>query len=207
MYKRLLTRLSLTAVVLGLTACATVSQDLSVISEQATSSSITNKVSLGSMIAVPPDGGIDSTQAKVVDEYFSASGRHCVRVEIKESGNSTRVICQREGGQWSFTRALFNDKMPTEREELLITTPLDGVESNPAQLPLTDHSSVADIFGTAFETHFTSLLSFDGDRVWNFAGTSTAGPAKWTQLALANVPALRDLVGFADNNEPITGRR
>ena len=211
MFKRLPTRLSLIAVLLGLTACATVSQGQTQISAQARSGSITDKISLGSMMDVPPDGGVDGRQARVVDEYFSASGRHCVRVELKQSGGSTRVICQRDGGNWSFTRSLFNNVIPDDNDELLITTPLESTESNhPARLPEVDHSSVADKLGTRFETHFTSLPSFDGDSLWNFAGTSTAGPAKWPQpLALASLSSLvlQSSIGSAPIEVPFAGRR
>jgi hypothetical protein len=207
MFKRLPTRLSLIAVLLGLTACATVPQGSTRISDQGMSTSSTKKVSLGSMIAVPPSAGVDGNQVRVVDEYFSASGRHCVRVELKQSGSSTRVICQRESGNWSFTRSLFNDTIPVVSDELLITTPLNVIESNSAELPAVNQSSVADKFGTAFETHYAQLPSFDGDSVWNFVGTSMAGPAKWTQIAMASVSDLHDLVAPMASDEPTSGRR
>jgi hypothetical protein len=210
MFKRLPTRFSLIAVLLGLTACATVPHGQTQISAQAISDSITDKVSLGSMMEVPPEGGVDAGQARVVDEYFSASGRHCVRVELEQSGGSTRVICQRDGGNWSFTRSLFNNETPVVSDELLITTPLEGMESNPAQLPEVDHSSVADKLGTRFETHFTSLPSFDGGSLWNFAGTSTAGPANWSQpLALASLSSsvLQYSIGTVPVEAPLAGRR
>jgi hypothetical protein len=210
MFKQLPTRLSLIAVLLGLTACATVPQGSTQISAQAISGSITDKVSLGSMMDVPPEGGLDGRQARVVDEYFSASGRHCVRVELKQSGGPSRVICQRDSGNWSFTRSLFNHEISVVSDELLITTPLEGIETNPAQLPEVDHSSVADKLGTRFETHFTSLPSFDGDSLWNFAGTSTAGPAKWPQsLALASLSlsVLQNSIGKVLLEEPLAGSR
>lgn len=207
MFKRLLTRLSLIAAMLGLAACATVPQGLNSVSDQSAPQGITKKVSLGSMIAVPENSDVEGGQAKVVDEYFSASGRHCVRVEIEGAGNNSRVICEREGGNWSFTRSLFNNEVPTTNNDLLIKTPLDRSESSPAEQPEVDHSSIADVLGTEFGTHYAELPSYNSDSVWDFAGTSTAGPEKWTQLALAAVPVLRELVGFTHNDEPITGRR
>lgn len=210
MFKRLPTRLSLIAVLLGLTACATVPQGETQNSAQARSSSITDKVSLGSMMDLPPDGGVDGRKARVVDEYFSASGRHCVRVVLKQSGGSTRVICQRDGGNWSFTRSLFNDEIPNVSDELLITTPLEGMESNPAQLPEVDQSSVADMLGTRFETHFTSLPAYDSNSLWNFSGTSTAGPATWSQpLALVSLSSslIQNSIGSDPIEESLAGRR
>ncbi|MFT6874697.1 MAG: hypothetical protein ACI9XK_001605 [Granulosicoccus sp.] len=207
MFKRLPTRFSLIAVLLGLTACATVPQGSAQISDQPIPSGITSKVSLGSMIAVPPGVGVEGNQARVVDEYYSASGRHCVRVELKQAGSSTRVICQRESGNWSFTRSLFNDQIPVDSDELLITTPFNAIESNAAELMDIDQSSVADKLGAAFETHYTLLPAFDGDKLWNFAGTSTAGPAMWKQSAMASASGLSDLVGHVDISELITGRR
>jgi hypothetical protein len=198
MFKRLPTRFSLIAVLLGLTACATVPQGSAQISDQPIPSGITSKVSLGSMIAVPPGVGVEGNQARVVDEYYSASGRHCVRVELKQAGSSTRVICQRESG---------NDQIPVDSDELLITTPFNAIESNAAELMDIDQSSVADKLGAAFETHYTLLPAFDGDKLWNFAGTSTAGPAMWKQSAMASASGLSDLVGHVDISELITGRR
>lgn len=207
MFKRLLTRLSLIAVLLGLTACATVPQGSTQIPDHPTSGSVTNKVSVGSMIAVPPGVGVDGNQVRVVDEYFAASGRRCVRVELKQPNSSTRVICQRESGDWSFTRSLFNDQIPAVSDELLITTPLKGNEPSSTEFPELNQSSVVDKFGTTFEAHYALLPSFDGGSLWNYAGTSTAGPAKWTQLALASAAGLLDLVGGIDIREPINGSR
>jgi hypothetical protein len=205
MLKQLPTRISLIAVLLGLSACATVPQGAVQTSAQATSSSFTDKVSLGSLIAVPPGVGVDGNHARVVDEYFSASGRRCVRVELKQAGSSTRVICQRESGKWSFTRSLFNDKLPVVNDEQLMTTPLNGTELNSAELPDIDQSSVSDKFGTTFETHYAPLPAFGSENLRTFAGASTAGPTKWTQLAVASAVSALELAGSIDSNAPIAG--
>jgi hypothetical protein len=207
MLKQLPTRFSLIAVLLGLTACATVPPGAVQTSAQPTSSSSADKVSLGSLIAVPPGVGVDGNHARVVDEYFSASGRRCVRVELKQAGSSTRVICQRESGKWSFTRSLFNDKIPLVNDEQLITTPFNGIESNSAEFPEVDQTSVTDKFGTTFETHYAPLLTFGIGSLWNFVGTSTAGPTKWTQLTVASAASVLELVGSLNSNESIAGSR
>ena len=207
MFKRLPTRLSLIVILFGLTACATIPRGSIPIVDESVTSSITEKVSVGSMIAVPPGGGITDTHARVVDEYYSASGRHCVRVELTNSNGSTRVVCQREQGNWSFTRSLFNDEVPNVNEELLIKTPLNDAKSNPLKIPNIDQSSIADSLGTAFVNHYMQLAPYNGSDSWNFMGTSSAGPAKWSRLAVAGIPSLAELLGSAAIETPITGRR
>jgi len=113
-------------------------------------------------------------------------------------------MCQRESGEWSFTRSLINDRIPSASDELLITTPLEQNESNSAERSKVDQSSTTEKSGNVFDTHYTVLTSFDGASVWDFTGTSTAGPASWARLALASDTNALSLI---DIDEPIAGRR
>lgn len=207
MFKRLPTRLSLIAVLLGLTACATVPQGSTSITNPVIVGSNTNGVSLGAMIAVPPNAGVEGDQARVVDEYFSASGRQCVRVELAKAGSSTRVICQREGGDWSFTRSLFNDQVPEVSNEPLITTPLKPIDSTAVELPDPGQSGVVETLGSAFDIYYKPLSSYDTGGAGNYSGTWTAGPAIWAKVALADSSDLYEFVGPAMGDELNTGTR
>lgn len=201
MLKRLSARLSLITVLLGLTACASVPSGSSKVFDQTNAGGIASKVSLGSLIAVPPGVGIDDKHARVVDEYFAASGRHCIRVQLEQTGSSTRVVCQRESGNWSFTRALLDDEIPADNEEALIKIPVNGVDSDLNESVESDQSSVIDRLGIAFDTQQAHLPALSGESLQTFSATSMEGPVNWTQMALAGAAdfsALKRVLGISD---------
>ncbi len=197
MLKRMPTRLLLVAMVLGLSACATVPQPTAWPTFEPVYHENTFKVALGSLIDVPAVDEKNPGEARVVEEYHAASGRHCLKVEMLGEDVGNRIMCQRDNGQWSFTRSLFTTVAPRSQEELLIQTPLNEkvtkrvapVEVAPVEVATDDvieHPSVAEVFGTQFRNLLTTFKSFDGKSAWNYAGTITAGPAKWVELAEAN---------------------
>ena len=213
MLKRMPTRLLLVAMVLGLSACATVPQPTAWPTFEPVYHENTFKVALGSLIDVPAVDEKNPGEARVVEEYHAASGRHCLKVEMLGEDVGNRIMCQRDNGQWSFTRSLFTTVVPRSQEELLIQTPLHEkvtkrvapVEVAPVELATVDatkYPSVAESFGTDFTPTLTTLNSFDGQSAWNYAGTITAGPAKWLELAVtSNSFMMANADGF------ITGRR
>jgi len=211
MQKRMPTRFLLILMLLGLSACSTVPKSSTPQSLYSTQATAFQTVSLGSVIPVPKTGESLAGEARVLEEYQSASGRHCLRVEMDGENRSIRVMCERDNGEWSLTRALFDSTAPEEKEPLLMTTPLSTEDVNIQERAKINQSSVAEVIGVDFDTHLAQGLSFDGQNVWNYAGTVTAGPAKWSELALEaalkNAAEIVMIVQPDKRNEPITGRR
>lgn len=197
------TRLLIVAMVLGLSACTTLPQSTAMPSFEPRLPTNTFKVSLGSIIDVPQAKNTDPGEARVVAEYHSASGRHCLKVEMQTPTKPDRVMCQRDNGEWSFTRSLFTSQTAVVPEEPLIKSSVNEAvaEVEVAPVPAVDVPSGVELFGSQFEAAHLNLASFDVQSVWNFAGTFNAGPANWTEMAIARNEALIAAEEF------ITGRR
>lgn len=195
------TRLLLIATVLGLSACSTLPQSTSLPMFEPVLPSNTFKVALGSIIDVPQMESTDPGEARILAEYHSASGRHCLKVEMQTPSKPDRVMCQRDNGEWSFTRALFTSQTtPFPKKQVVETSQTEAIAAvEPA--PVVDVPNGIELFGAQFESAHLNLASFDVQSVWNFAGTYSAGPAKWTELAVASTDALLEDEDF------ITGRR
>jgi len=165
---------------------------------------ITQNVPIGSMIDVSSDGGVIANEARVVEEYYSASGRHCARVELKQPGDPIRVMCEREDGGWSLTRSLLSKGNSAVSDETLIKAPLKSTESKPVRLPKVDKPSAAERLVVAFESHYSLTPTFDSDSV----ETSTVAPELRADLAMAgDIPDLLKSFYKAVVETPITGRR
>jgi len=219
MLQQVTTRLSVIAIVLGLSACASTPRG-EYPSVQPSFQGNTARVSMGSVIDVPStDESLAGKQARVLEQYHSASGRQCLRVEIQSNVPTQRVMCERDNGEWSMTRSLFNSDVPADEDKLLIKTPLSANEvesvkqiepvSTAQNLSAPAPSTVADSVGLDFDVHYSHLSSFDGNQVWDYAGTSTAGPKKWAATSLASLAELplSDSVAPETIETPITGRR
>ena len=197
------TRLLLIATVLGLSACATLPQSTAMPSFDPVLPTNTFKVALGSIIDVPQVKSTDPGEARVLAEYHSASGRHCLKVEMQTPSKPDRVMCQRDNGEWSFTRSLFTSQIAPVTEEPLVKSSnneaIANVEAVPA--PAVDVPSGVELFGATFEAAHLNLASFDVQSVWNFAGTYSAGPANWAAIAVASGEAMSEVEEF------ISGRR
>ncbi len=199
------TRLLLIATVLGLSACATLPQSTAMPSFDPVLPTNTFKVALGSIIDVPQVKSTDPGEARVLAEYHSASGRHCLKVEMQTPSKPDRVMCQRDNGEWSFTRSLFTSQIAPVTEEPLVKSPANeaiaNVEVVPEPLPIEDVPTGVELFGATFEAAHLNLASFDVQSVWNFAGTYSAGPANWAAVAVASGEAMSEVEEF------ISGRR
>jgi len=220
MLQRVTTRLLLIGMMLGLSACASTPRG-DYPDVQPSFQGGTARVSMGSVIDVPSnDDSLKGEQARVLEQYHSASGRQCLRVEIQSDIPTQRVMCERDNGEWSMTRSLFNSEVPAVEDDLLIKTPLSAVEAEPFDLTesvstalqhtISGSSTVADSVGLDFDVYFSHLSSFDGKHVWDYAGTATAGPEKWAAMSLAslaNLPLSNESVAAESIEEPITGRR
>jgi len=218
MLMRVTTRLLLIAIVLGVSACASAPRGNSPTALPSYQGS-GETFSLGAVIDLPAneESSLEG-KARVLDEYFSASGRRCARVELQTVSKAQRIMCERDDGQWSLTRSLFDSEHPGASRDLIIKTPLSSYESAPVALvpePVNDELQatqpvVLNSIGLDFDVRYAHLSSFDGRRAWNFAGTSTAGPESWatTPLAtLANVSVNASGLESQQLDEPITGRR
>ncbi|MFK8077538.1 MAG: hypothetical protein AB8B84_13210 [Granulosicoccus sp.] len=203
------TRLLLIAAVLGLSACTTLPQSTAMPSFEPVLPTNTFKVALGSIIDVPQVKSSDPGEARVLAEYHSASGRHCLKVEMQTPLKPDRVMCQRDNGEWSFTRSLFTSQIaPVTKEPLVKSSTNEAiakVESEPAPVPVRvrvkDVPSGVELFGATFEAAHLNLASFDVQSVWNFAGTYSAGPANWADVVAASGEAMSEVEEF------ITGSR
>jgi len=220
MLQQVTTKLLVIAIVLGLSACASAPRG-DYPNGQPSFHGGAERVSMGSVIDVPSnEESLKGKQARVLEQYHSASGRHCLRVEIQSNVPTQRIMCERENGQWSMTRSLFNSEVPVVEENLLIKTPLsaneiESVKQNESvsvekKRVASAPSTVADSVGLDFNIHYSHLSSFDGNHVWDFAGTATAGPEKWAAMSLASLASLplsTESVALEAIEEPITGRR
>lgn len=200
-----LVRSSLLSAVMALSACSTLppAEPSAVSTADRVSSQGLDKAAVGSRITLPANNALGVSSVQIVDEYRAASGRLCRRVQVSPTDDSSRVMCQRKNGQWSFTRALISNSLrQTMKNQPLVSTPLsselmqDGQEvvDTAAQAMVLSAADTNEVpgLGNAMATAADAsappvqLRLNPGETLWRFAARTTGNPENWTHIAKLN---------------------
>jgi len=198
MQNNLLVRLSLLSVMAGLSACSTLPEHASSI--DASSNATMTRAAVGSRVVLPAGNELGATSVRIVDEYRAASGRLCRRVEISAPGDVSRVMCQREQGQWTFTRGLFSSSSRQGLPPLVLAAmPSGSVDQqdpiivDSASLEIADATQVQNadavvaLTASGEESADAVQLRLNaGETLWRFSVRTTGDAMNWTRIAQFN---------------------
>lgn len=179
-------RFSLCCLVLSLGACsATPERDLEWLSG---SGQVSRSVgadsrapeSVGTFLQLPAGNTPGVSEVRVLHEYRAASGRLCRQVEVPQQGNSIRVMCEREKGNWSFTRALVG----SEGNESAVVTVVEHRETG---IWGTSSSAVRVASNSSLASRPTVQERLGaGESLWRFAARTTGNALNWELIAELN---------------------
>lgn len=198
-------RLLMPSVVLVLSACGSLPQQISSIETSAVANNNTavSKASVGTRMNLPAGNELGVSSVLVIDEYLAASGRMCRLVEVDPVGDETRVMCQRANGEWSFTRALISSAFRQEiYPRVLAASPLledfpksDNSVVDVATLQMTTSAAIttADplvdnkLLGASSALSPQVQLKMEpSETLWRFAARTTGNGENWQRIAKIN---------------------
>lgn len=133
----------------------------------------------GSIVELDDDNDLGVSRVRVVDEYLAASGRLCRRVQLPRNNDPIRILCRRDNGQWSFTRALISSSASDRiysraaMEETLLTDDALLVTTSNARQQMQATPPVR-------------LKMREGETLWRFSARTTGNPENWERIAEFN---------------------
>ena len=196
MYSFLPERLAIVCLAFVLSACGTqplreqtIEPDVAPALTTSSASAVASATQ-GSIVQLPANNPLGVSEVRVIDDYRAASGRLCRRVQLPGKDGSVRVLCQRDYGQWSYTRALVTSQASDAYIEPFTAAassrpPVSSVPSASGALPV---SSVPPDprLPQASSVPPVQLRMQAGETLWRFAARTTGRSENWERIAAYN---------------------
>jgi len=204
-FKRL-SWLLLLAVSLWLTGCATSSSNRpTVIAPANAVAQQLGDARPGDIVDLPVGNDIGENTVVVGNDYTAASGRLCRRLRSTSGAMLSRVVCQRESGEWYSPRSLYSNKVSSAKP--LFSTPISSTAASATEqavdlselgedqtqsivaveLGEDDLQSTGAKVRSANSTIDTQKFMLEqGETLWSFSRRVTGNALNWNTIAELN---------------------
>lgn len=156
----------------------------------------------GDVVDLPAGNVFGEAIVVVGDDYTAASGRLCRRLRSEMGSEISRIVCQRESGEWYSPRALYTNNLESASQAFQATKPVAIIEplAKPLDPDSVDTSSIVVVelgdddlqTGTAKVRTNTGNIETekhmleDGETLWSFSRRITGNALNWNAIADLN---------------------
>lgn len=152
----------------------------------------------GDVVDLPVGNVFGETVIVVGDNYTAASGRLCRRLRSNAGSVLSRIVCQRESGEWYSPRSLYSNNQQSVKESFQGASSLGEGESvdlnSIVVVELGDddlQTSSATTSNTTVHTATTPVETSkqvlrEGETLWSFSRRVTGNARNWNAIADIN---------------------
>ncbi len=146
----------------------------------------------GDVIDMPASNLFGAPTVVVGNDYTAASGRLCRRLRSGDGALLSRIVCQRETGEWYSPRALYSNEPTSFRQSTRVDTTAAGASADTSSIVVVElgeddlnvQDSKVESLDTTVATEQHTLQA--GETLWSFTRRVTGNALNWNAVADVN---------------------